>query len=160
MYPPRADNAIFARTLLPALQHPALPQLPKQLRLQELANRDVLRKPLPPSSLEHKVARRRLCRRGLERPQLDFLVERVAGDDGPAVEDEGEGDLALGVDLREISIIAWIVNEAREGYGLGKVREESKLTRRSVSKPKESMTGIKPRTLYSGVPAMGPSCST
>ena len=33
-------------------------------------------------------------------------------------------------------------------------------TLRSVSKPKESMTGIRPRTLYSGVPAMGPSCRT
>jgi hypothetical protein len=35
-----------------------------------------------------------------------------------------------------------------------------KRTRKSVSKPNESMTGMRPRTLYSGVPAMGPSCRT
>lgn len=35
-----------------------------------------------------------------------------------------------------------------------------RLTLKSVSKPKESMTGMRPLTLYSGVPAMGPSCNT
>lgn len=87
---------------LPTLQHPTLFQLPKQLRLQKLANRNILRKSLPPPRLEHKVARGSLRRRGLERPQLDLLVQRVAGDDGPSVEDEGEGDLALCVDLGKI----------------------------------------------------------
>jgi hypothetical protein len=33
-------------------------------------------------------------------------------------------------------------------------------TRRSVSNPKESMTGNNPLTRYSGVPATGPSLST
>jgi hypothetical protein len=79
-----------------------------------------------------------LCSCGLERPGCDVFVKRIAGNDGPAVEDEREGNLALGVNLREVSTCTL---GHVSGYGIC-VR-----TLRSVSKPKESMTGIRPRTL-------------
>jgi hypothetical protein len=96
------SNTTYPLTYLPTalpIQHTALLQAPEQIGLEELANGDVLSEPLAAARLEDKVAGECLRGRGLERAQRHVLVERVAGDNGPAVEDEGERDLALGVDL-------------------------------------------------------------
>jgi hypothetical protein len=92
------SNAYYTHDSLP-IEHAALLETPKKLRFQKLANRNILRETLPPPCLQHKVAGELLCGGGLERSGCEVLVERVTGYDGPAVENEGEGDLALCVDL-------------------------------------------------------------
>ena len=87
-----------------SVKHPALLERPEQFGLQEFANCDVLCETLPSPCLKHEVACELLCGCGFERSGCDVFVERVAGDDGPAVKNEGEGDLALCVNLREVSI--------------------------------------------------------
>ncbi len=82
-----------------AVQDAALFETLEEIRLQKLADRDVLRQTLSPPRLEHKVSRCCLRRGRLKRPDFDVAIQRVAGDDGPAVEDQGNGCLALGVDL-------------------------------------------------------------
>jgi hypothetical protein len=86
------------------IQNTTLPQAPVQLWLQEFTNRNILGKALPPSRLEHEISRQRLRTRRLQRSEFDVLIERIARYDGPAVENKGERDLALSVDLVCISI--------------------------------------------------------
>ncbi len=50
---------------------------------------------LAPPGLDHELARERLHRRGLQRPQHDALVQRVAGHDLPVVEAAEAERLAL-----------------------------------------------------------------
>lgn len=94
----------YYTSLTLTVQHPAFLKTTEQLWFQELADCNVLSQTLPPASLKDKVACQLLCGRRFERSGCDVLVERVARDDRPAVEDEGEGDLTLCVDLREVSI--------------------------------------------------------
>ena len=77
------------QSLLSTIQNTALLEVLKQFRLQELADCNVLGQALSPPSLEHKVARRRLCGGRFEWAQLDV-----------AVEDERDGGLALAVYLK------------------------------------------------------------
>lgn len=98
-----------------AVQDPALAQAAEQLGLEELADADVLGEALPAARLEHEVARRGLGVGGLERAQLERLVEGVAGHDLPLVEDEGEVDLTLRVDLLQ--------NSQRKNVTVKKVRK-------------------------------------
>jgi hypothetical protein len=86
------------------IQNTTLPQAPVQLWLQEFTNRNILGKALPPSRLEYEISCQRLRTRRLQWSEFDVLVERVARHDGPAVENKGERDLALSVNLACISI--------------------------------------------------------
>lgn len=70
------------------VKHTALFQAPEQLGFEELADCDVLRKTLSSPRLQDEVSGECLGGCGLEGSQLNFLVEWVAGNDGPAIEDE------------------------------------------------------------------------
>lgn len=87
------------RSLL-TIKNTTLLQTPKQLGLQKLAHGHILRQTLAPTRLEDKVARGGLRSGRFERTETHIAVERVARDDGPAVKDEGDGCLALCVDLQ------------------------------------------------------------
>lgn len=92
------------------IQDPTLLQTPEQLRLQELADSDILSQPLPPPRLHDEISSRSLRARGLERPQLDALVEWITRDDAPAVEDKTDGRLTLCLDA-EIGLEAETVDD-------------------------------------------------
>ncbi len=98
------DSKVCCLTNHLPIEHSALLKRTEQLWFKELANCNILRETLPPSCLEHEIARQLLCSCGLERSGCDIFVERVAGDNGPAVEDEREGDLSLCVDLHGVRI--------------------------------------------------------
>jgi len=69
-----------------------------QLGFQELGDGNLLVQSLPPPRLEHQIPSHSLCGCGLQRAQLDLLVERITGDDVPPVEDQRAERLTLRVD--------------------------------------------------------------
>src|ERR1700761_5430780 len=89
--------ALFSNS---TIQHSRLVQLPKQLWLQEFAHADIFTQTLPPSGLEHEIPRRCLSTGRLEWTQLDVLIQRVAGNYIPPIEDQRERDGALGMDTQ------------------------------------------------------------
>jgi hypothetical protein len=82
-----------------SIQYTTLFQTLPQFTFQELLNADILGKTLSSSGFEYKVSGGSLCRGRLKRAKLDVAIEWVAGDDGPAVKDEGGCGLTLGMNL-------------------------------------------------------------
>lgn len=94
----------------------ALQKLLVELRLQELGHADILTQALPAPGLEDKVPGRSLRAGHLQRPRDHVLVERVAGDDVPAVKDEADHGAALGVDA-QLRLEAEAVDDGDEALG-------------------------------------------